>query len=146
MVALIPFRAEHLRAIVPQASQRAMVASADLNALGTAAEQGRSASIIGADGRLLLCGGVQPVGDGVGWLWSVLSDGIGSDMVALTRIVRRWIVALGLRRVMMDVANVTDARWARLLGFAEEGVMRSWYAAGCDARLFAAVFDGEIGQ
>ncbi|WP_459853884.1 hypothetical protein [Dongia sp. agr-C8] len=89
------------------------------------------------DREPIACGGFQECWEGRAIAWAILGAEAGRHMLALTRAARR-----GLRRhpavrieaqALMGFAPA--ARWAELLGFMPEGVLRQFHQ-GCDYQAF----------
>lgn len=95
------------------------------------------------DGRVLLVAGVAKVDESYGHAWAFMAAEAGPHMRALTRKVRGYLDSLlpGQRRIEMMVRAdfAAAARWARLLGFEQEGVLRMAAADGADMVRFARV-------
>jgi hypothetical protein len=92
-----------------------------------------------ADERVIAIGGVLDRGEGRGEAWALLSTAAGRRLARLTRTVRRAFVVMPFRRIEAVTAEgfAPAARWARMLGFRDEGVMRAWRQDGGDARRWA---------
>lgn len=93
------------------------------------------------DGRVVACAGLQRLWPGVAEGWAIVEAGLGPRAGArLHRAVATGLAIamrhLPLHRVQITVAadNGRGLRWARALGFEQEGVMRAFTP---DARDFA---------
>lgn len=75
------------------------------------------------------------------YVWAFLAPSAGQHMLTLTRAVRRWLKYHGAGRLetAVDCRNDMDIRWAELLGFTREGVMRKWTPEGLDVFLYARI-------
>jgi RimJ/RimL family protein N-acetyltransferase len=82
-----------------------------------------------ADGAPIACAGFQECWEGRAIAWAILGEKAGHHMAALTRAVKRALLAHPARRIEAQaVLDFTPAtRWARLLGFAPEAVLRSYH-------------------
>lgn len=85
--------------------------------------------------------GALPHWPGRASCWALLADGIGSLMVPLTRAVTAWLETAPHRRLECTCAadDARGHRWANLLGFEREGLMRAYGADGRDYVLYARV-------
>lgn len=102
------------------------------------------------DGRVLLIAGIAQIDPGYGHCWTFQSRHSGPWMLRITRAVAQYLdlrMAKHRRLEMMVRADFAQAhRWARLLGFTDEGVMDCAAPDGCDMVRFgrvnrAAIFD-----
>lgn len=97
--------------------------------------------------------GVCRLMDWCGLAWAVLDDPPPRLAIPITRAtewaLRRWQVELGFRRIQAHVVAGFDRgeRWARLLGFEREGLMRGFGHDGSDYLLMARVIpaNGRVG-
>ena len=74
--------------------------------------------------------------------WSVISKNIdGTDLLMWSKELKSYIEELGLQRREMAVAEGFDAgeRWAKILGFELEGLMKSYFPNGDNAHLYARI-------
>lgn len=96
---------------------------------------------VGDGGRLLMCAGLIREFPGQLLAWAQLTAPIGAAMVALTRAVRREHDAAEWHRLYTMVRVDFDAghRWAAMLGFEREGVMRRWGPAAVDHAIYARI-------
>jgi hypothetical protein len=137
-VEVLPFRAGHpswMRLQPAQAEWRDAAEPAVLNAL----EADGGAWTLLVDGRVMICGGVIDRGGGRGEAWALVAEDAGRAMAAITRAARGCLDAAPYRRVEAVTARAfrPGGRWARLLGFQSEGVMRGYCAGGGDAERWA---------
>ena len=143
-----PFRPRHLSELILQPHQRAWQGRVSAGHARVLGRQGQAWSGFGADGRPVACAGVLDRGEGRGLAWALLAADLGpGGFVALHRAVSRGMAAMPYRRIEAHVAAgfAPGRRWARLLGFAFEGVMRGYLADGGDALLFARLNAKPIG-
>lgn len=81
---------------------------------------------------LLVIGGVSVHHAGVGTIWALTSDDMAGCGLALTKQLKRFIEdgarVMKLHRLSMTVKADYDQglRWARLLGFTPEGILRQY--------------------
>lgn len=94
------------------------------------------------EGRILAIVGFAEVWwPGRFYVWGLLADRIGHKMVTITRSGRRFMENLPHRRIEMTVTagHEEGFRWAKLLGFQCEGLMRCYGPQGEDCFLFSRV-------
>lgn len=130
---IVPYEPWHLRAISLQPHQEHL--GAYLQATGFADHVTASGpcwtALSGA--RPIACGGFIKHWVGRSGTWAALSDDAGRHMLALTRAVRRGLVDHPAERIEATVLVGFEPgmRWARALGFEEEGLLRR-YQRGAD--------------
>jgi hypothetical protein len=75
--------------------------------------------------------------------WSLLSNCGPRRFATIHRAAKRFLESRRTRRIEMtvDAAHDSAGRWARLLGFQEEGLMHAYTPDGRDAILYARVRD-----
>lgn len=73
--------------------------------------------------------------------WAYVSEAAGRHMVAITRIVQRFLELKAPRRVEATVDAEFDAghRWAELLGFEREGLLRANRPDGGDQVIYSRI-------
>ncbi|ODU28989.1 hypothetical protein [Sphingopyxis sp. SCN 67-31] len=96
-----------------------------------------------ADGRVRLVGGI--VGDA--WatvLVALFAEDAGPWMLPIVRAVRGWLAEQPAHRIAMDVREDFDAghRFAKLLGFEAEGLMRAYGPNRENHMLYARIAAG----
>lgn len=108
-------------------------------------EQGLAISAF-RDETLLGVGGLVPIWRGRAAAWAVLASSVtGPDLLFGHRIALElmdaWQREYGFVRVEAHVKDtfVNGHRWARLLGFQTEGLMRCYDPFGDDYRLYARI-------
>jgi RimJ/RimL family protein N-acetyltransferase len=126
---IIPYASHHLHQLALQPHQQH---------LGTALrEHGWAEQVSEAgpcwtaivDGQPIACAGFQDCWEGRAIAWAILGETAGRHMAALTRAVRRALAAHPAERIEAQalVGFAPALRWARLLGFAPEGVLRKFH-------------------
>ena len=85
-------------------------------------------------------GGVAIVWPGRGHLWGLLAGGLGVSMTPIHRVVSRVLAEVDVRRLEAHIScdHPEASRWIEMLGFEQEGVMRSFWK-GRDFALYARV-------
>lgn len=137
MVDLVPATPDMAEVLQPQSVQLLNGMPFDKRALRAAISAGWALAVVDG-GRPIAIGGLVPIWPGRALAWGVLESGIRATMTPIHRIVERALATTEHHRVEAYVASEHEegARWARLLGFREEGLMRGFYA-GNDFRLFS---------
>jgi hypothetical protein len=94
--------------------------------------------------RVIACGGLVPQWANRSLAWAYLSADAGRHMVAITRIVRRFLAVAGVRRVEAHATWGAACRWLDLLGFRCETPepMPGFLPDGTPAWLYARVRHG----
>jgi hypothetical protein len=135
---IAPFEPHHLLELELQPGQR--VDAATVNHAETLAQSLVSGSVFHA-GKLAACGGVFELWRGRAMAWAALSADAGPALVEITRHVLRGLNASPFRRVelyaRLDFAP--SMRWAKLLGFQFESIMRAGAPDGADLAVYARV-------
>jgi hypothetical protein len=138
---IVPFRPGHLSALVLQPHQRAWQGKITAGHARVLGDQGQAWTALRRE-AVAGCAGVLDRGEGRGLAWALLAGDLGpAGFVALHRAVAAGLPSLPYRRIEAHVAAdfAPGRRWATMLGFAFEGVMRGYQADGGDALMFARV-------
>lgn len=138
---IVPFKAEHLAALALQPAQALSLQDTG-DDYGPALEAGGNGYTAIVDGRPVACAGIVEQWRGRGLAWALLAGDIGPHcFVRVTRAVRRALDLSPLRRVEahVDVRFNQGIRWARMLGFEAESVMRSFTPDGGDAFMYVRI-------
>ena len=131
---IVPFRAEHLCGLTNRDTVRQ-----DHISLALEKELGGPA-FTGLIGETILgCAGLVIPWPGVGIGWMVLSEGIGSHRLWMTRMVKRflydatWIYRLHRIEAVVLADNLRNQQWIESLGFSREnGAARRYTSDGAD--------------
>lgn len=134
-----PFHVEHLKGMNLQPSQagRAHLLAGDvLEFIGSL--EGYTAFV---GGRPVACCGLMDIWPGRAMAWAFIAEDVGRHMVGVTKAVRKFLDMRAPRRCEMYVDAGFDAgyRWAELLGFRREGLLRSFDPDGRDQVLYARI-------
>lgn len=135
-----PAHFEQLQVQPHQARWKAGLAGTDWTTLRRLPN--RAWSVLEGD-RTLACVGLVDCGGGRARAWALLGEGLGRRMVGITRAIARGLAEQPYRRIDAEVAASFQpaGRWASMLGFQREGVMRAFCDNGADAELWARVRD-----
>lgn len=135
-----PFKAHHLDEIALQPAQAGLRTFLEKGHALVLAES--SFAFTGfQDGRAIGSAGLVELWPGRDCAWSLLSDCGPRAFLNVHRTVVRFLEARKTRRTEMsvDVDHMAGQRWAELLGFRKEGLMKSYSPDGRDAYLYARV-------
>lgn len=138
---IVPFHVEHLARLRLQPHQAALgpvVAEPDYGK--RLAEAGPCYSAVQGD-DVLATAGFFPQWEGRCIVWALLSADCGRHLLAIHRAVERAFTLHPFRRYETCVVGDFDPahRWATMLGFQREGLMRAYLPDGTDAWLYARV-------
>jgi RimJ/RimL family protein N-acetyltransferase len=105
--------------------------------------EGSLAVTIIQDGRILACGGILPIGDGLGYCWLFGSTYLHLARMWFFRETLKWLhgmfETLSLHR-LQTVCHVDDTqgiKWVEALGFIAEGTLKSYDAKQGDYVMYA---------
>jgi hypothetical protein len=139
-----PFRPFHVELLKAQGVQGAQARQISHVPIGWSSVTRIAGSALTArDGdRIILCGGVVPMGPKIGVLWAVLSAEAGSHMLWLHRATQRFISIAPPRRLEASVEKgfPQGCRWLELLGFNFEGEMAAYGLDGETHLRYARIF------
>jgi len=95
------------------------------------------------DAKPIACAGFQDCWEGRAIAWAILAEEAGRHMLALTRAIKHGLARHPAERIEAQALLGFDpaTRWARLLGFAPEAVVRKFHQ-GRDYQAFALIKDG----
>lgn len=142
MINVKTFKSEHLLAMKFQDNQHHLAAYITEESAKTIEMAPGNAYTICDDDEILAIAGVMDIGEGRGYAWSYLARDVGTRMVQVTRVVRRYLKIAPFRRIEMavDCGFAEAHRWAKMLGFTLEAErMRSYAVDGRDCALYAMV-------
>lgn len=91
--------------------------------------------------RIVCCAGVANLWPGRASAWALLAWDAGRSMRGLHREVLRFLDGCGIRRVEAYVYPQFEAghRWATMLGFEREGLLRAFGLDGSDMVMYSRV-------
>ena len=132
---------DDLLSIEAQPEQRAFAAALTAGAAAALLAAGPSRSITDSAGNVLLCCGVIPFHENRVHAWTLLSGRASRHMPFLVKSVLGFLESLPCRRVEMTIRQGFSAgvKWARILGFTPEGVMRAYAENGDNCILYARI-------
>lgn len=142
MVRTVPFRADHLATLKPQAAQRAEFEAITPES-ARAHEMAGSGYTILVDDHAVACAVLAELGDGRGAIWALIGADAGPYMRRAWGVATRMMLESGLRRIETIVATDFEAghRWVKMLGFELEtpNGMRSFGPNGETCSLYARI-------
>jgi len=139
---IIPYAPHHLHQLALQPHQQHLGVA--LREHGWA-EQVRDAGpcwTVLVDEKPIACGGFQECWEGRAIAWAILGEKAGRHMLELTRAVRRGLQDHPAERIEAQalVGFAPATRWARLLGFMPETLLRRFHQ-GRDYQAFVFLKD-----
>lgn len=140
---VVPFISCHLDDISLQDGQSEMVEFLETEGYAEMLEGIMdSYSVFNDDGVFMGCGGLAAQSSHRALAWSLISSKCcGNDMIALTRIVKRYLSETKYDRIEAVVRDGFEQghRWIKLLGFECEtpNGMKNWIGSGKNAYLYA---------
>lgn len=138
---IIPFHPDHLKRIALQPSQIALQPELAKPEYGPALlAAGPCYSGVVGD-VVIASAGFYPQWDGRAIVWALVSGDAGRHFVSLHRAVLRSFELHPFRRIETCVLKgfAEGCRWAEMLGFQREGLMRAYGPDGSDFHLYARV-------
>lgn len=139
MTSLVPFEPSHLARLEVQDAQRGTFPVDDPAYALSLMKAGPCWSVF-VGGRVVACGGLCVQWEERAVAWAIISH--GAPLIPVTRSVLHVLGQRGIpRRVecFVDVSFQEGIRWAEMLGFQREGLMRAFSPDGRDHILFARV-------
>lgn len=141
MMYVIPYRHFHLAALAIQDAQASM---ADMikPEYAKALEAAGPAYTVMDNQEVIACAGLAEQWPGRATAWSILSKHVaGMKMARLHKMVARFLDMQNYTRIEMTVDHEFEQghRWAKMLGFEWEGLMRKYNPNGVDCDLYARV-------
>tara|TARA_R100001460_G_scaffold49755_1_gene87973 strand:- start:1122 stop:1562 length:441 start_codon:yes stop_codon:yes gene_type:complete len=97
------------------------------------------------DGKIIACGGIYPIWNGVGDAWFLGTNMIFDHPLKVTKIVKKYLIELmnlnNFHRVQAYVRHDWEnaQRWIEVLGMQVEGTARKYSTDGRDHILFSRV-------
>jgi hypothetical protein len=138
---VVPFLPAHLIEIQAQPQTPKDLSIFGDPSYGESLSSGGEAFTVFHDGEILACLGVFQFWPGRGVCWAVLSSDLRKHMVGLSKRIRTFFDQSGYRRLEATIAPDFPAaiRWAELLGFERECLMRAYTPSGADQYLYSRV-------
>ncbi len=104
-------------------------------------EQGNTTTIVNEFDEPMFIGGYVDVAPGRATVWTLVGVLAAPRMIAISKMVKRYLDTLPHRRLEATVLYDFDAgrRWARMMGFQCEGLMRYYTPTGEHHYLYARV-------
>jgi hypothetical protein len=133
----------HLKAIALQPHQQHLGVALREHGWAEQVDQAGPCWTALVDQAPIACAGFQECWEGRAIAWAILGDAAGPHMLALTRAIRHGLARHPAARIEAQALVGFDpaTRWARLLGFVPETVLRK-YHQGRDYQAFVLIKDG----
>ena len=144
-VKIVPLEAWHFDAIVLQESQQALRTLLRMKEYRHDLLH-RSVAFTAIDETVIAVAGVALAWPEREVAWSLLSECGPRRFLTVHRAVQAFLDNRRTRRIEMsvDADHASARRWARMLGFQEEGLMQAYTPDGRDAILYARVRDERL--
>lgn len=142
MVTRLVYAPAHLRALALQPAQAWFSDMLRDDSYAESLAESKWAYTLMLDGRIIGCLGVLEIWPGRGMAWALLADEIGAAMIAVHRIVHRFLWSeCPLTRVeaYVDARFEAGHRWVHRLGFEREGLMRQFGQHGGDMVMWSRI-------
>jgi hypothetical protein len=142
-VKIVPFEPWHLHSIVLQPAQAFIGSDLTPEMADALAKIGDAYTAL-HEGLVMGCAGVAPLHPGNASAWAVLGQCGPRFFVRIHKAALRYFAGQDYRRIQTAVRTDFEAghRWARALGFENEGTMRKYGPEGADYDLYARVDHG----
>lgn len=141
MFRVVKFKKEHIELMNIRAHETTLLNDDVLAKL----EHGSIAITGVVDGRIISCGGIIPLFNGIAELWQIPSVYVSEITMRYARYIRKWLEGMKeeFKLHRMETLCLNDDlhnRWMRFLGFEREGVKRK-YLNGNDYVMWGRVWD-----
>lgn len=138
---IVPFQPEHLSQLMLQPSQVYMQPMLANTLYGKYLFDAGPAYSCVIDDMVLACAGLIPQWENRTMAWALIASEAGKHFVSIHRAVKRTFAMHPYRRIetTVNVGFEEGYRWANLLGFEREGLMRKYLPDGGDCYLYARV-------
>ena len=135
------FKPEHLTELLLQPSQAMMQPVLSQRDYGTALASAGPAYTVIIDDNVVACLGIIPQWEGRAIAWGLIGSEAGKEFYAIHKAVKRFLDLQDYRRIETAVSSDFEQghRWAKLLGFENEGTMRAYTPDGRDCDLYARI-------
>jgi hypothetical protein len=138
---VVSFNAKYLRAMVLQDAQQIMAPLVfDDEYCEQLVEAGPAYAVLAGE-KPVMCAGVAEMWANRYAAWAWLAKDAGPHMVGLTRIVDDYLNTRPYRRIeaYVDARFPQGHRWAKMLRFEFEGLMRSFGTSGQDMAMYSRI-------
>jgi hypothetical protein len=141
VIEVVKFRPAHLDELRLQPSQEYLSAFVGRPGYGQELVEAGPCYTVRRDGKIICCAGVVNLWTGRASAWALLSWDAGKSMRPLHREVLKFLDRCEIRRVEAYVYPAFEPghRWARMLGFEFEGLMRAFGQDGNDMAMYARI-------
>lgn len=128
-------------AVEAQPEQEAFMQSVTPEIAASLVASGLCRTVTDDAGNVLMCCGVIPFHSQRVHAWTLLSVRASRHMPSLVKTVKGFMDELPHRRIEMTIRVGFDmgVKWARILGFTPEAIMRAYLENGDDCILYARI-------
>ena len=140
MIQIVRFQPTHLQGFTLQAAQAFMQGQIESPGYTKTLADGQAFTLI-SDGVPMFCAGLIPIWSGRALAWALVHKDAGKHMRHIVRGVRGFLDSAEPKRIeaLVDDGFTQGVHFMQILGFKEEGLMRSFNENGSDCRLFSRV-------
>jgi hypothetical protein len=137
---VIPFLPHHVLGLTVHKDQQKELPKLDMD-YGIYLYKAGPAFSYQVDGEIIACAGIVKIWPGRASAWSLLSDKTAKCMSRLTRAVIRFLEVTEESRIEITVNDGFEAghRWATLLGFQREHLMRKYWTDGRNVWMYSRI-------
>lgn len=138
---VVPYQPEHLQDLILQPAQAMLQPMMRDREYADQLAQTSEGYTWLVDGKVIACLGVIPIWENRAAAWGLIGENARRHLTFVHRGVRRFLDLTQYRRVETPVSTnfVEGHRWARMLGFVNEGTMRAYMPDGSDCDLYARI-------
>lgn len=138
---VVPFEAWHLNVLLLQKSQAMLQPMMSDEKYGKSLQDGGSAFSAVVDGEIIAALGIIPQWEHRAIAWGLIGENASKHFIPISKAILRFLEITPYRRIETSVASDFDQghRWARMLGFENEGTMKAFTPDGRDCDLYARV-------
>jgi hypothetical protein len=136
-----PFEAWHLDELTLQDSQSIFEPSLVNSGYGLSLQTAGPAYSAVIDDKVIACLGIIPQWENRAIAWGLISGDAGKYFIGVHKAVKRFLDLQDYARIETSVSCNFDQghRWAQMLGFEREGMMRKYTPDGRDCDLYARI-------
>lgn len=138
---VLPFKPEDFRELFVQPAQAEWNTAIGDVSYAEELSKGGYCFSARSNGILCACIGLIDHWPGRRYAWAFLAKDLEQQMIPLHRNVSRWLKYRGTGRIetAIDPSHSAAIRWAEMLGFEREGLMKRYAQDGRDCYLYARV-------
>ena len=142
MITIVPYKAEHAKVLVPRDIEKSFKDMTDF-AEWAVINEGEISFTAFADGKVIACGGIREMWEGVGEAWLLFGENVVPHRFSVVKAIKRGLTASFSRFHRVQAHARMDFSMAHMflhrLGFKEEGYLTAFYPDKMDGILYAIV-------